>query len=102
MFSVEGGRGRRIYIFRDQIAYVLEEGPGSVYEESGVISAGGQIASGTAGTTAPNSRSIRDPVVRVVAVAVVEEGPSELLLLDRAGRHRQRRDINTVHAPARP
>jgi hypothetical protein len=40
MFTVEGGRGRRIYIFRDQIAYVLEEGPGSVYEERGVVSAG--------------------------------------------------------------
>ena len=28
MYTVEGGR--RIYILRDQIAYVLEEAPGSV------------------------------------------------------------------------
>jgi hypothetical protein len=28
MYKVEGG-GRRIYILRDQIAYVLEEAPGS-------------------------------------------------------------------------
>ena len=31
MYTVEDGRGRRIYILRDQIAYVLEEAPGSVY-----------------------------------------------------------------------
>ena len=31
MYTVEGDRGRRIYILRDQIAYVLEEAPGSVY-----------------------------------------------------------------------
>ena len=39
MYTVEGDRGRRIYILRDQIAYVLEEGR-SVYEERGVVTAG--------------------------------------------------------------
>jgi hypothetical protein len=39
MYTVEGGRGRRIYILRDQIAYVLEEGH-SLFEERGVVSAG--------------------------------------------------------------
>jgi len=27
MYAVEGGRGRRIYVLRDQIAYLLEEAP---------------------------------------------------------------------------
>ena len=31
LYTVEGGRGRRIYILRDQIAYVLKEAPGSVH-----------------------------------------------------------------------
>jgi hypothetical protein len=29
MYTVEGGRGRRIYVLRDQIAYLLEEAPGA-------------------------------------------------------------------------
>ena len=31
MYTVEDGGGRRIYILRDQIAYVLEDAPGSVH-----------------------------------------------------------------------
>ena len=31
MYTVEDGRGRRIYILRDQIAYVLEEAPRSIH-----------------------------------------------------------------------
>ena len=31
MYTVEGGGGRRIYILRDQIAYVLEDAPGIVH-----------------------------------------------------------------------
>jgi hypothetical protein len=30
MYTVEGGRGRRIYVLRDQVAYLLEEAAGSV------------------------------------------------------------------------
>jgi hypothetical protein len=29
MYTVEGAHGRRIYVLRDQIAYLLEEAPGS-------------------------------------------------------------------------
>ena len=31
MYTVEGGGGRRIYVLRDQIAYLLEEPPGSMH-----------------------------------------------------------------------
>ena len=31
MYTVEGGRGRRIYVLRDQVAYLLEEAAGSVH-----------------------------------------------------------------------
>lgn len=31
MYTVEGGGGRRIYVLRDQIAYLLEEAAGSVH-----------------------------------------------------------------------
>ena len=31
MYTVEGGGGRRIYVLRDQIAYLLEEAPDSVH-----------------------------------------------------------------------
>jgi hypothetical protein len=31
MYTVEGGGGRRIYVLRDQIAYLLEQAPGSVH-----------------------------------------------------------------------
>ena len=31
MYTVEGGGGRRIYVLRDQIAYLLEEAPGIVH-----------------------------------------------------------------------
>ena len=31
MYTVEGGGGRRIYVLRDQIAYLLEEASGSVH-----------------------------------------------------------------------
>ncbi len=31
MYTVEGGGGRRIYVLRDQIAYLLEEALGSVH-----------------------------------------------------------------------
>jgi hypothetical protein len=39
MYTVEGGRGQRIYILRDQIAYVLDEGH-SMFDERGVYSTG--------------------------------------------------------------
>jgi hypothetical protein len=31
MYTVEGGGGRRIYVLSDQIAYLLEEAPGSMH-----------------------------------------------------------------------
>ena len=35
MYTVEGGHGRRIYILRDQIAYVLEEAPAACTRSAG-------------------------------------------------------------------